>query len=126
MQLDRLATVLGSVMTVVADDDALTVTHDGTVASLRLVTITDGLEMISLTQPLAWDILLDNDIRDQVGAHATATMLGTVALVPRAHGKADVMLRYNFPAAGLGDDALRTLIMMVLSTGADVRADLTS
>ena len=124
MQLDRLATVLGSVMTVVADDDALTVTHDGTVASLRLVTITDGLEMISLTQPLAWDLLLDNDIRDRVGAHATATMLGTVVLVPRAEGKADVMLRYNFPAAGLGDDALRTLIMMVLSTGVDVRADL--
>ena len=34
---------------------------------------------------------------------------------------ADVMLRYNFPAAGLTDDALRTLILMVLSAGADVR-----
>jgi hypothetical protein len=34
---------------------------------------------------------------------------------------ADVMLRYNFPGAGLTDDALRTLILMVLSTGADVR-----
>ncbi len=31
------------------------------------------------------------------------------------------MLRYNFPAAGLTDDALRTLILLVLSTGADVR-----
>ena len=31
------------------------------------------------------------------------------------------MLRYNFPAAGLTDEALRTLILMVLSTGADVR-----
>ena len=30
-------------------------------------------------------------------------------------------LRYNFPAAGLTDEALQTLIMMVLSTGADVR-----
>ena len=33
----------------------------------------------------------------------------------------DVLLRYNFPAAGLSDDALRTLVMMVLATGADVR-----
>ncbi len=28
------------------------------------------------------------------------------------------LLRYNFPAAGLTDDALRTLILMVLATGA--------
>jgi hypothetical protein len=34
---------------------------------------------------------------------------------------ADVLLRYNFPAAGLTDDALRTLILMVLATGSDVR-----
>ena len=27
----------------------------------------------------------------------------------------DVLLRYNFPAAGLTDDALRTLILMVLA-----------
>ena len=31
------------------------------------------------------------------------------------------MLRYNFPAAGLTDEALQTLILMVLATGADVR-----
>ena len=35
--------------------------------------------------------------------------------------QADVLLRYNFPAAGLTDEALGTLILMVLSTGADVR-----
>jgi hypothetical protein len=126
MQLDQLAVVLGSVMTAVADDDAVTVTHAGTVASLRLVAIAEGLEMLSLTQPLAWDLVLDNEIRDRVAAHAGATMLGTVVLVERSATEGDVMLRYNFPAAGLSDDALRTLIMMVLSTGADVRADLTS
>jgi len=38
----------------------------------------------------------------------------------------DVLLRYNFPAAGLTDDALRTLILLVLSTGSDVRRDLTA
>jgi len=32
-----------------------------------------------------------------------------------------VLLRYNFPGGGLSDEALRTLILMVLSTGADVR-----
>jgi hypothetical protein len=36
------------------------------------------------------------------------------------------MLRYNFPAAGLTEDALRTLILLVLTTGADVRHALVS
>ena len=41
------------------DDGALTVHHDGTVASLRVVTIAEGLDMVSLTQILAWDLPLD-------------------------------------------------------------------
>jgi hypothetical protein len=36
----------------------------------------------------------------------------------------DVLLRYNFPAGGLTDDALRTLILLVLGTGEDIRRDL--
>jgi hypothetical protein len=39
---------------------------------------------------------------------------------------ADVMLRYNFPGAGLADDALRTLILLVLDTGAQIRRALTA
>jgi sulfite reductase beta subunit-like hemoprotein len=39
---------------------------------------------------------------------------------------ADVMLRYNFPGGGLTDDALRTLILLVLDTGAEVRRALTA
>mgnify|MGYP000597223008 CR=1 FL=1 len=126
MELSHLAAVLGEVMVVVEDDGALTLTHDGTVASVRVVTIGEGLDLVSLTQPLAWDLKLDNEIRDRVATHASTTMLGTVVLMERSADTADVMLRYNFPATGLGDDALRTLIMLVLATGADVRADLTS
>ncbi|MFN3002075.1 hypothetical protein [Mycolicibacterium wolinskyi] len=144
--LQRLSSVLGEVMSVVEEEDnALTVTVDGSVASVRVVAIAEDLEMVSLTQPLAWDRPLNNKIRDRVAAHASRTMLGTVVLVEKvvetptdgatakgavrkgaAKKVADVMLRYNFPAAGLTDDALRTLILMVLATGADVRRDLTS
>jgi hypothetical protein len=63
-----------------------------------------------------------------VAKHAHDTLLGSVSLVEKgaaAKGNskktADVLLRYNFPAAGLTDDALRTLILMVLATGGDVR-----
>jgi hypothetical protein len=53
-------------------------------------------------------------------------VLGTVSLAEQVAGSgvADVTLRYNFPAAGLTDEALRTLIMMVISAGADVRETL--
>ena len=144
--LQQLTSALREVMTVVEESDgALTVTVDGTVASLRVVMIAEGLEMVSLTQPLAWDLPLTNKTRELVSDQATKTMLGTVTLVAKlvdtsANGSsakstarrstakkvADVLLRYNFPAAGLTDDALRTLILMVLSTGADVRAALTA
>ena len=48
------------------------------------------------------------------------TMLGTVTLIEKKR-IGEVLLRYNFPGGGLSDEALRTLILMVLSTGADVR-----
>lgn len=116
------------------DDGSVTVHHDGTVASLRVVAIAEDLELVSLTQILAWDLPLDAKLRAKVADHAHSTLLGTVSLAAKSGHRevaagakrnskkvADVLLRYNFPAAGLTDEALRTLIMMVLATGADVR-----
>lgn len=126
--LERLTSALGEVTTVVAESDgALTITVDGMVASLRVVVIAEGLEMVSLTQPLAWDLPLSAEIRDLVAEQAGQVMLGTVTLVGKAadDGVADVMLRYNFPAAGLSEESLRTLILLVLTTGAEVRRTLT-
>ncbi|MEU0495933.1 hypothetical protein [Mycobacterium sp. NPDC006124] len=126
--LERLTSALGEATTLVAEPDgALTITVDGMVASLRVVVIADGLEMVSLTSPLAWDLSLSHGIRDLIIEQAGQVMLGTVTLVGKAadDGVADVMLRYNFPAAGLSEEALRTLILLVLTTGAEVRRALT-
>ena len=122
----RLATVLADVADVVEESDgALTVTLDGAAASLRVVPIDDELELVSLTQLLAWDVLVTNRFRSKVAEQTVKTMLGTVTLVEKPGGKkADVLLRYNFPAAGLSDDALRTLILMVLAGGNDSRTAL--
>lgn len=120
----RLKSVLGGVVPVTEDDDgALTVRHDGTLASLRVVSVAEDLDLVSLSQILAWDIPVDRRIRAKIAEHARDTMLGTVALVETKR-IGEVLLRYNFPANGLTDDALRTLILMVLSTGADVRRGL--
>jgi hypothetical protein len=129
---ERLATVLDDIVAIQREDDgALTVRHDETIASLRVVTIAEGLDMVSLTQILAWDLPLDAKIRNNVARHARNTLLGTVSLVEKSVGAkgnskkaGDVLLRYNFPCAGLADEALRTLILLVLGTGADIRRDL--
>lgn len=136
---ERLASVLGEVLPVQEEPDgALTVRHAGTIASLRVVHIADDLDLVSLTQVVAWDLPLTKKIGDQVARQARASNFGSVTLVEKVNEKAvqrnagkgaaksaDVMLRYNFPGAGLTDDALRTLILLVLDTGAGIRSALT-
>jgi hypothetical protein len=133
---ERLLIVLEEVLPIEEESDgALTIRYDGTLASLRVVTVTEDLDLVSLTQALAWDLPLTKKVRDQVAEQAVSTLLGSVALVGKASeaigkrnsGKtADVILRYNFPGGGLTDDALRTLILMVLGKGAEIRRALTS
>jgi hypothetical protein len=137
---ERLASILRDVLPVEDEPDgALTVHHDGTIASLRVVNIAEGLDLVSLTQILAWDLPLTKKISDQVAKQAHDSNFGSVTLVEKISEKAvqrnsgkgasktaDVMLRYNFPGGGLTDDALRTLILLVLDTGAQIHRALTS
>ena len=119
---DRLATVLAEVLAVDAEPDgALTVRHDGTLASLRVVPIAEDLELVSLTQILGWDLPLTKALRKRAAEQASLSQLGTVTLVEKDAESADVMLRYNFPGSGLTDDALRTLVLLVLTKGVDIR-----
>jgi hypothetical protein len=137
---ERLASILPDVLPVEEEPDgALTVRHDGTLASLRVVNIAEDLDLVSLTQILAWDLPLTKKISDQIAKQAHDSNFGSVTLVEKVDEKAvqrnsgkaasktaDVMLRYNFPGGGLTDDALRTLILLVLDTGAEIRRALTS
>jgi hypothetical protein len=139
---ERLSSILRDAFPVDADeepDGAFTVRHAGTFASLRVVNIAEDLDLVSLTQILAWDLPLNKKISDQVAKHAHDSNFGSVTLVEKVSEKAvqrnsgksaaktaDVMLRYNFPGAGLTDDALRTLILLVLDAGAEIRRALTA
>lgn len=137
---ERLASILRGVLALQEETDgALTVHHDGTIASLRVVNIAEGLDLVSLTQIVAWDLPLTKKLSDQVAKQARDSNFGSVSLIEKVNDKAvqrnsgkgaaknaDVMLRYNFPGAGLTDDALRTLILLVLDTGAQVRRTLTA
>jgi hypothetical protein len=136
---ERLASILRDVLPLDEEPDgALTVRHDGTLASLRVVNIAEDLDLVSLTQILAWDLPLTKKISDQVAKQAHDSNFGSVTLVEKVNPKAvqrnsgknvaktaAVMMRYNFPGGGLTDDALRTLILLVLDTGAEIRRSLT-
>jgi len=102
-----------------------------------VVNIAEDLDLVSLTQILAWDLPLTKKVGDQVAKQAHDSNFGSVTLVEKVNEKAvrrnsgksasktaDVMLRYNFPGGGLTDGALRTLILLVLDTGADIRRTL--
>jgi hypothetical protein len=120
----RLLTVLGEVLPVTEEDDgAITVRHEGAPVSLRVVPIAEGLELVSLSTVLAWDMALTKAVRAKIAGFARDSMLGTVILLEKKQ-QADVLLRYNFPGNGLSDEALRTLILMVLGIGADIRREL--
>ncbi|HEX5254328.1 MAG TPA: hypothetical protein VFW69_10725 [Mycobacterium sp.] len=135
---ERLASILGDVLPLEEEPDgAVTVRHDGTIASLRVVNIAEGLDLVSLTQILAWDLPLTKKVSEQVAAQARDSNFGSVSLIEKLNEKAvqrnsgkgasktaDVMLRYNFPGGGLTDEALRTLILLVLDTGAGIRRTL--
>ncbi len=135
---ERLAAVLDDVVAVEEEPDgALTVRHGGTIASLRVVNIVEDLDLVSLTQVLAWDLPLTKKISDQVAKLARDSNFGSVTLTEKVNEKAvqrnsgrgtaksaDVMLRYNFPGGGLTDDALRTMILLVLDAGAQIRQKL--
>ena len=124
---ERLLNVLSEVLHVEAESDgALTVHHGGTIASLRVVSITEDLELVSLTQMVAWDLVSNKKIRDGVTEQARSTLLGSVTLVEKPGKSADVILRYNFPGNGLNDEALRTLILMVLDKGSEIRRAVTT
>ena len=136
---ERLGSILRDVLPVEDEPDGgLTVHHDATFASLRVVNIAEGLDLVSLTQIVAWDLPLTKKLSDQVAKLAHDSNFGNVTMVEKVSDKAaqrnsgkgasktaDVMLRYNFPGAALTDDALRTLILLVLDTGAQIRRALT-
>lgn len=122
--LDRVYRVLHPVLPVTKESDgALTANYEGTLSSIRAVTIAAGLDVVSLSQVLAWDVAVNAKSRQLVDGLAQKSLFGNILLIAKGR-KADVLLRYNFPATGLSDEALVTLLLMVFSTGADARKEL--
>jgi hypothetical protein len=109
---------------VTADDDgALTFAHGGVVCALQGMELDEGLPILNLTCVVAWDLPAESDVPTQVALGVGEGLFGTPRVI---RGKAgwDVTWRYAFPAAGLDEKAMGTLLMLVVSNASSLRAAL--
>jgi hypothetical protein len=108
----------------VEDDGALTFAHGGIVCALQGLELEEGLPVLNLTCVVAWDLPAESDVPTKVALGMGEGLFGTPRVI---RGKAgwDVTWRYAFPAAGLDEKAMGTLLMLVVSNASSLRAELT-
>ena len=107
----------------VDDDGALTFAHGGVVCAVQGLELEEGLPVLNITCVVAWDLPIETDIPTRVALGAGEGLFGTPRVIRGENGW-DVTLRYAFPAAGLEDKAMGTLLMLVVSSASSLRAEL--
>ena len=112
----------GFVEVTVDDDGSLALQHAEVLAVLQAVALAPGLVVLSTTCVLAWDLPAGPRLTASALAAGEAVQFGGIGVSER-DGLADVTLRYAFPAAGMATDALRTLLLLVLSGASRARTD---
>lgn len=96
------------------DDGSLGFEYAGALCSLRAVSLSPGLDVLSLTAVLAWDRPVSTTLHRKVAEKNAELQFGLVSVITRGRF-ADVILRYTFPAVGLGDEPLTTMLLLVLA-----------
>ncbi|GAA5112882.1 hypothetical protein [Haloechinothrix salitolerans] len=107
----------------VDDDGALTFRHSDVPCAVQAVRLAEGLTVLSLTCVVAWDLPDDPSLAASAAERAGQGLFGTLGVVHTETGL-DVTLRYAFPADGLEETPLGTLLMLVVSTASQLRSDL--
>lgn len=108
----------------VDDDGALTFAHGGVVCAVQGMELEEGLPVLNLTCVVAWDLPVESDVPSQVALGMGEGLFGTPRVIRGSAGW-DVTWRYAFPAAGLDEKAMGTLLMLVVSGASNLRAALT-
>ncbi|MCW2716319.1 MAG: hypothetical protein QOG20_1234 [Pseudonocardiales bacterium] len=110
---------------VTADDDgALTFAHGGVLCVVQGLELEEGLPVLNLTCVVAWDLPVETDVPTRVAMGAGEGLFGTPRVIRGEKGW-DVTLRYAFPAVGLDEKAMGTLLMLVVGNASTLRAELT-
>jgi hypothetical protein len=112
----------------VDDDGALTFAHGGVVCAVQGTDLDEGLPVLNLTCVVAWDLPDDPDpernVPTRVALGVGEGLFGTPRVIRSERGW-DVTLRYAFPAAGLDEKAMGTLLMLVVASASSMRTELT-
>ncbi|MBP2366733.1 hypothetical protein JOF36_002429 [Pseudonocardia parietis] len=106
----------------VDDDGALTFAHGGVLCVVQGTELEEGLPVLNITCVVAWD-LADDDVPRRVGLGVGEGLFGTPRVVQGERGW-DVTLRYAFPAVGLAEQPMGTMLMLVVSSASSMRAEL--
>lgn len=107
----------------VDDDGALTFRHGEVPCAVQAMQLSEGLTVLSLTCVVAWDLPDDEKLAASAAERAGQGLFGTLGVIRTGTGM-DVTLRYAFPAEGMGAAPLSTLLMLVVSTASQLRAEL--
>lgn len=108
----------------VDDDGAITFAHGGVLCVVQGLELEEGLPVLNLTCVVAWDLPASDDVPTRVAMGAGEGLFGTPRVIRGEKGW-DVTLRYAFPAAGLEEKAMGTLLMLVVGHASALRAELT-
>ena len=101
-------------------NQAVLVDFGDTPASVQVFELARDVDVYSLTQVVAWDLALTDELRTDVRAVAESVQFGSLRLMER-EVSADLVLHYSFPAGTLAGDALREFVLFVLAQGLDAR-----
>ncbi|MBC3193203.1 hypothetical protein H7X46_19265 [Pseudonocardia sp. C8] len=111
----------------VDDDGALTFAHGGVLCVVQGTELEEGLPVLNITCVVAWDLPVaddpGHDVPHRVGLGVGEGLFGTPRVVRGERGW-DVTLRYAFPASGLDEQPMGTLLMLVVSSASSMRAEL--
>ncbi|WP_102102293.1 hypothetical protein [Tsukamurella tyrosinosolvens] len=102
------------------ENQAVLVDFGETPASVQVFELARDVDVYSLTQVVAWDLALTDELRTDVRSVAEAVQFGSLRLMER-EVSADLVLHYSFPAGTLAGDALREFVLFVLAQGVDAR-----
>jgi hypothetical protein len=117
----RAGSLLSPLMDVQArEDGSIGFNYGGALYSLRAVNLADELDVLTVIGVLAWDLDVTPVVRDRIAEANDGLEFGTLSIIER-EGRADVLLRYTFPAATLTDDALTTMLLLVVSCAESAR-----
>jgi hypothetical protein len=107
----------------VDDDGALSFQHGDVPCFVQGLKLADGLVVLNLMCVVAWDLADDETLPRQLVERAGEGLFGALGAVQTDKGW-DVTVRYAFPGAGLDEEPMATLLMLVVAAASQLRTEL--